>query len=49
MVYIKKIVLCNKLCNWDNVVKIEKVDIMSKVSKGKVVGANGRYNAQNQL
>ena len=49
MVYIKKIVLCNKLCNLNIVVKIEKVDIMSKVSTGNVVGANGRYNPQNQL
>ena len=49
MVYVKKTVLCNKLCNWKSVIKIEKLDIMSKVFVGKVVGANGRYNAQNQL
>ncbi len=30
-------------------VKIEKFDIMSKVSTGKVGSADGRYNAQNQL
>ena len=36
-------------CAIEKVIKIEKVDIMSKVSVGKVVGANGRYNAQNQL
>ena len=49
MIYIKKIVLWNKLCDWKSVIKIEKVDIMSKVSTGKVGGTNGSHNAKNQL